>query len=110
VFLSDTHNVEPMVEVPDGDVLIHCGDFTSGGGLPEVAKFAAWFRALPHRNKVFIAGNHDFAFEKEASLARPLVACATYLCDETAVVDGRKIYGSPWQPCMHGTTARPRSS
>ena len=31
VALSDTYNQHEKVEVPDGDILVHCGDFTNTG-------------------------------------------------------------------------------
>ena len=34
--------------VPDGDVLLHCGDFTQTGTPQEVRAFCRWFGALPH--------------------------------------------------------------
>jgi len=59
VVLSDTHNHHDMVDVPDGDILIHCGDFTVKGTEQELRAFGAWASALPHKHKIFIAGNHD---------------------------------------------------
>ena len=34
--VSDTHNMHDRCEVPEGDVLIHCGDFTNKGTLKEM--------------------------------------------------------------------------
>jgi len=84
--------------VPDGDLLVHAGDFTRQGTLREVAAFAEWLRSLPHRHKVVVAGNHDFLFEKEPVLARSLLTGATYLEDEGVTIEGLRIWGSPWQP------------
>lgn len=57
VCVSDTHN--HTVQIPDGDVLIHAGDVSMRGRLPEIAAFLAWFESLPHQHKIFIAGGHD---------------------------------------------------
>jgi hypothetical protein len=59
VCLSDTHNRQGKFPVPDGDLLLHAGDFSSMGRSNEVERFDAWLGTLPHRHKVFIAGNHD---------------------------------------------------
>ncbi|MGE0191576.1 MAG: metallophosphatase domain-containing protein [Planctomycetota bacterium] len=94
--ISDTHG--HRIDVPDGDVLIHAGDRTNVGTLRQVAAAHAWLASLPHRHKIVIAGNHDFAFEREAAQARALMTGVTYLEDEQVEIEGLRIYGSPWQP------------
>mgnify|MGYP001337605213 FL=1 len=99
VCISDTHNCTSEIAVPDGDLLVHSGDATITGTADEIARFSDWFSGLPHRHKVFVAGNHDWLFEKDEQLARRLLdPSITYLQDSAGEVDGRKIYGSPWQP------------
>jgi Icc-related predicted phosphoesterase len=98
VMLSDTHGEHRKVKVPDGDLLIHAGDSMTDGMNPrELEDLNDWFGTLPHPNKILIAGNHDFLFEK-VDITRGLITNATYLQDEYVHVDGLKIYGSPWQP------------
>lgn len=98
ICISDTHNRQGKFDVPDGDVLIHAGDLTGRGTEAEVRSAIAWLEALPHRDKVVIAGNHDFLFERENALARSLVTRATYLEDSETTVQGLRVWGSPWQP------------
>jgi len=100
VCLSDTHNCNAEINVPDGDVLIHAGDATIRGTYPEVEDFLDWFAALPHRYKIFVAGNHDWLYEKENRSARLLTAHhkVIYLQDSAVEIEGLKVYGSPWQP------------
>jgi calcineurin-like phosphoesterase family protein len=57
VCLSDTHLKCP--QVPDGDLLLHAGDFTSRGKFDEMQAQLDWLGALPHRHKVVVGGNHD---------------------------------------------------
>jgi predicted phosphodiesterase len=45
--------------VPDGDVYIHSGDFSMTGARNDLTRFADWVRALPHAEKIIVAGNHD---------------------------------------------------
>jgi len=59
VVLSDTHNYHDSLDVPLGDILIHCGDFTQKGSSQEVHDFALWLSSLPHAHKIVIPGNHD---------------------------------------------------
>jgi len=101
VCLSDTHGRHQSLKVPDGDLLLHSGDLTSQGHLPQLAEAAAWLRSLPHRHKVVIAGNHDFCLEQAPQEARQLLEGLTYLQDESVQIQGLRIYGSPWQPWFY---------
>jgi Icc-related predicted phosphoesterase len=98
VLISDTHGYWDAVDVPAGDIVIHAGDFGLRGKLGEVPYFAEWFNALPHKHKIFVAGNHDWCFEQEREKAEAELSGVTYLQDSSVIVEGLKIYGSPWQP------------
>ncbi len=99
VCLSDTHNLHAQIRVPDGDILIHSGDATLRGTIPEIAEFNRWLKNLPHKHKVFVAGNHDWLFETNNSTARRMLDDSIiYLQDSAVEIEGLKIYGSPWQP------------
>lgn len=108
IALSDTHNHHAQLAVPDGDVLVHAGDFTGIGTAAQVEDFANWWEAQPHRDKVLVAGNHDFLFEQarpedEATLARMRdgIDRSVYLQDAGVEIGGVTFYGSPWQPWFH---------
>jgi predicted phosphohydrolase len=96
VCLSDTHNRQ--VKVPEGDVLVHAGDFSMMGRHGEIAEFNRWLGSLPHKHKIVVAGNHDWMFERDPRQARALLTHAVYLQDSEAAVEGLRIWGSPWQP------------
>lgn len=100
VCLSDTHNCNAQIDVPDGDILIHAGDATIRGTQAEVQDFLQWFSALPHEHKIFVAGNHDRLYETDNQFARRLTADfkIEYLQDSFIEIENLKIYGSPWQP------------
>jgi predicted phosphohydrolase len=98
VLISDTHQRHDQLTVPDGDVLVHAGDFSTRGGVEEVARFNAWLGTLKHKHKVVIAGNHDFLFEREPTLARSMLTNVTYLEDSGVTIEGLRFWGSPWQP------------
>jgi Icc-related predicted phosphoesterase len=59
VVVSDTHNQLSQMDIPNGDILIHCGDWTMLGEQPEMIKFGSALRKLPHKYKIVIPGNHD---------------------------------------------------
>jgi len=102
VVISDTHNRHDEVKLPEGDILVHCGDATGRGKPNEVERFLDWFDAQPFSYKIFVAGNHDFLFENHAMLAReilsPYAGRVLYLQDSSVMCYGIKFYGSPWQP------------
>lgn len=98
VVVSDTHNFHHRIAIPGGDVLVHCGDMLGRGSLAELEAFDRFLAGLPHRHKIVIAGNHDWCFERQPKEARSRVRHATYLQDESVVIEGVKFYGSPWQP------------
>ncbi|KAF7348578.1 Metallophos domain-containing protein [Mycena venus] len=64
VLLSDTHT-QIFPGVPDGDVLLHSGDLTRRGTFRDLRRTMEWLYALPHPAKIIIAGNRDFALDRE---------------------------------------------
>ena len=101
VAMADTHGAHDELTVPEGDVLIHAGDLTGRGTRQAVTRVADFLRAQPHRHKIVIAGNHDFLFQDEPEAARSLMQGLTYLEDAEVLIDGVRIWGSPWQPWFH---------
>lgn len=96
VCISDTHGHHEKLTVPEGDILIHAGDFTNLGEVGEIARFGKWFEAQPHPHKIYIAGNHDWLFQEDQNLARSIMGRATYLQDSFTIINGLKIHGTPW--------------
>ena len=113
VCISDTHNRTDRMDhpIPDGDVLIHAGDFTNCGTRDQVIHFNKFLSTLNHPYKVVIAGNHDISFdlqsysslwsyfsrnkEEPEEIRKQLTDCI-YLEDEEVNVLGFRIFGSPW--------------
>lgn len=98
--LSDTHCAVHEIAVPPVDLLLHAGDWTFRGTAQEVETFFKDIAAKGAKRTVVIAGNHDWLAQKDPERVRAIakVFGIDYLCDESVVVDGIKIYGSPWQP------------
>ena len=106
VCISDTHNRHKEVKLPEGDILVHAGDFT-GRGLPkEIVKFGRWLSSLEqYKHKIVIAGNHEKLFESNFLTAWSYLNDSAapnvhYLQDRQLEIDGIKFYGSPWQPAF----------
>ena len=98
VLLSDPHGLHREIGIPDGDVLVHAGDFCSDGRDDEARSFGEFFRSLPHRRKVAIEGNHDRCLEADPDLGREIFAGCHYLLDSGVEIGGVTFWGSPWQP------------
>lgn len=99
VCISDTH-LQHHFDIPDGDILLHAGDLSWVGSIPELNQVNEWFGELKPKFGaiVTIAGNHDKLFEQDPGLAKSLITNAIYLEDSEVTVQGLRIYGSPYQP------------
>ena len=104
VLISDTHTMHEDLVLPQGDILIHAGDFTGRGQPYEVGDFFGWMeRQMDNfEHIIFIAGNHDKSFEYKSTWLSYAISKLPekihYLEDSEVVIDGIKFYGSPWQP------------
>ena len=67
VCISDTHSKTEGLDLPDGDILLHAGDFTTKGRLSEIREFNNFLRTVKHKYKqiVVIAGNHELTLDEE---------------------------------------------
>jgi calcineurin-like phosphoesterase family protein len=88
--------------VPDGDILVHCGDFSWRGELDITEDICMWARDLPHKTKIFIEGNHEvghqFGYKREPALKMMRDAGIIYLQDSSVEINGIYFYGSPFTP------------
>jgi Icc-related predicted phosphoesterase len=102
--ISDTHtkHMELNGYLPGGDILIHAGDISNRGSSVDITEFCEWFDSIDNYNtKIFIAGNHDFGFQKRSEEISQIVNSykwINYLEDNWVTIDGIKVWGSPWQP------------
>ena len=103
VAISDTHNRHQSLVLPEGDMLIHAGDVSSQGKQSQVEDFLKWFSKQDFKYKIFIAGNHDFFFERmpEDYIKSLIPKNVIYLNDSGVEIEGIKIWGSPVQPWFY---------
>ena len=113
VFISDTHThhediTDKLKEIHEMDptsILVHSGDISYRGRPWEVERFVKWYSDLPFTNKIFIAGNHDFLFETDSSLAKDILndlgKDLIYLQDSGTEIQGLTFWGSPVTPWFH---------
>jgi hypothetical protein len=110
VILGDTHGFHP--DVPDGEILIHTGDFTQGwGGRDQVKDVAKWLGDMPHPHKFLVGGNHDGSLFTHDEQCRAIlwVHGIAYLCHQAAMVGDIKIWGSPYHPQFAGVFGKTRA-
>ncbi len=101
VCLSDTHGLHRRIKnIPESDIIIHAGDISNYGEEHQVEDFLKWFSALPHQHKIFVAGNHDFFFEREPEnyIKKIIPDNVIYLNDSGCEINGIHFWGSPITP------------
>ena len=65
--MSDTHSLHELIPqeyIYPADIAVHAGDFTNVGKREDVISFREWFKRLPTKYKILIAGNHDISFDE----------------------------------------------
>lgn len=70
VITSDTHFAFDNSLIPDGDVLLHCGDSMYSGYVDEWSGVVESLAALSHKEKIMIPGNHDFHIQNYNGIAK----------------------------------------
>jgi len=102
--ISDTHGYHDLLTIPkDIDLVIHSGDCSNPrdpyNNEPEVRNFINWYKSLPIKYKIYVAGNHDSSIEKGLVKAKDFDDYdIMYLEDDYVHVEGFKIHGSPITP------------
>lgn len=101
VLCSDTHELHRSLSWPEGDILVHAGDFTMNGRPEKIEEFGKWLHYSPFSAIIIIAGNHDILFQKKPEKAKKLLSKHDkihYPEDSGCRVDGISFYGAAWQP------------
>ena len=102
VAISDTHTFHDQAVIPECDILIHAGDFSHFGDTNVVPSFTNWLRKVPAKHVVVTAGNHDiFIQENEQKYRYTFPVGCHFLLHEETVIEGIKIFASPWTPWFH---------
>ncbi|ELP92660.1 hypothetical protein EIN_369820 [Entamoeba invadens IP1] len=95
--ISDTHLRHKKVIIPECDLLICCGDFSSGGKKETVESFAKWLEETPSKERVVVFGNHENKYVAQFPEARSWFTdhCthAHLLLNERVTLFGIEIFG-----------------
>ncbi len=100
VCISDTHGDHEGLLLPQGDVLIHAGDFTAHGKRDEVPSFMRWIGSQGFKHVLCIAGNHDTYLEQDPEACQQFAneEGVILLNDSGCEIDGHQFWGSPITP------------
>ena len=91
--ISDTHNCHrQLTNLPEADVIVHCGDFADNGTEEEVLDFLNWYIDLPYKYKLFVTGNHDLCLW-DAKDIEDLPENVFFLQDRGVTIEGVKFFG-----------------
>mgnify|MGYP003474853217 FL=1 len=110
VVISDSHTKHDDLILPNGEILIHCGDFTFRGEDNETINFLVWAQLQSYKYRHVIAGfgNHEVEIENCWENFKELQRC--YAPDVkflkmnsfTDKVSGLKFFGYPYVPYING--------
>ncbi len=104
---SDTHNRHGLLDIPNNvDIAIFAGDGSvekePSLNNNEYRDFLDWYASLVHiKHKILIGGNHDTALGKGLVNMGDFYKdyqSITYLDHMHCMIDGIKIFGSPYTP------------
>mmetsp|Transcript_1076 Transcript_1076/g.3043 ORF Transcript_1076/g.3043 Transcript_1076/m.3043 type:complete len:300 (+) Transcript_1076:61-960(+) len=93
VCISDTHGAHRELKLPEGDLLIHAGDFTRFGKLSDAEDFNAWLATLPFAEKVVVNGNHENNADWQADM-ESIITNAHFLKNSGVNVCGLRVFGT----------------
>lgn len=102
--ISDTHCNEKLLTIPpDIDLIIHSGDATNNRttfiNFNEMKNFIEWYKVIPIKNKIYVAGNHDTSVYNRQIIKQDFESEGIiYLELESIEINGLKIFGNPYTP------------
>ena len=102
ICISDTHTYHNKIELPEGDVLIHAGDFSFTGTPGELDSFNTWLIKQDFKHKLIIYGNHELSLDPNKTPYfqnyRDMITEGKVLFNTLVEIDGIRFWGSPYTP------------
>ena len=88
VCISDTHNNHRQMTLPEGDILIHAGDYTHFGHEEDAIDFNEWLGEQNFKYKYVVNGNHEQnASWGKKNNAQKVISNAKYLIQEKTTLE-----------------------
>ncbi|MHA1737418.1 MAG: metallophosphoesterase family protein [Candidatus Heimdallarchaeota archaeon] len=101
VALSDTHTQHNKLDIEKCDILLYAGDFEIRN-ISDLMEMKRWLLSIDAKHRVVIFGNHDFTDHYATSVLKDLFGeNIHYLCNETIILEGIKIFGSSYSPLFN---------
>lgn len=99
VHISDTHSLYHNV-LPDGDILVHTGDFSIGGHYKEYEMFNNWVNKFDFKHNIMVLGNHDLDYYMDHMIdpfyeANKMLTNVSILSGHSNIM-GINFYGQSW--------------
>jgi Icc-related predicted phosphoesterase len=93
----------PIEKFKDVDVVVHSGDSSNYKDVvrneQEVRNFIEWYKNIPVKHKIYVAGNHDTSIERNRVTPADFhTNRIIYLENAATIIDGIKFWGSPHTP------------
>lgn len=103
LIISDTHGFHKDLNVPEVDMVIHCGDCSNyrekSFNDAEVREFLDWYEKVPAKHKIYVPGNHDTSIEAGFYTKEDFALRGIHLLIHDSVkINGLRIFGSPYTP------------
>jgi len=104
--ISDSHTYHhqfPKTRFEGIDILVHSGDESNSKdpyrNREECLDFIEWYKNIPIKHKIFVAGNHSTAIsQRRVTPADFHEAGITYLENNGTTIEDIKFWGSPYTP------------
>ena len=109
VHFSDTHNLlrQKMKRnlLPEGDIMIHSGGFTTNGTVEEYQRFDRWLGTVKdlYKYRIIVPGLNDVkqCGNNLEFVTNNLKNATHVLCDTEETVLGLRIFGAAWHHHAH---------
>ncbi len=102
VMISDVHNLWDKIVIPECDLLISAGDYSSRGHRDVVEGFHTWMSRTPAKYKISVQGNHELWVEKNFNEAKDLVYSIDpsihFIQEGRVEIEDKVIWGSAITP------------
>ena len=73
IHISDTHGCHRCLpELPEADIIVHSGDFTTAGSEREAIDFLNWFATCPIGIRFSSAEHDDCLYEANIEVLTPM--------------------------------------
>lgn len=105
IVISDTHMMLDKLDLPFGDLLVHCGDGMNSGNVYDFNIFTEQIQNAAKQYRlgaIFVPGNHDKYVEAFPVMVKEMYEKINVkvLINDRVTIEGVNFYGSPYTPAF----------